>query len=150
MEFSAPAAASGGDFDLNAANGHLLVVEPKEYRTGIETKFGDKDAILVTVHDIKAQTTTTDVLWFGGVLVGSLKTQVGRRVLGVLGQGANTKGNPPWLINDASGDTAAIAAATAYLNNQTAATFAPTGNTALDAAMNNLTAAGLTSNEAPF
>jgi len=152
MEFNAPATASGGDFNLNDANGHLLVVEPIEYRQGIETKFGEKDAILCTVHDIKAQTTTTDVLWFGSVLIGSLKSQVGRRVLGVLGQGANTKGNPPWMLNDASGDAAAVAAATTYLTNSTAATLtAPSGRqTDLEAAIGNLNAAGLVSNEAPF
>jgi hypothetical protein len=152
MEFNAPSTASGGDFNLNDANGHLLVVEPIEYRQGIETKFGEKDAILCTVHDIKAQTTTTDVLWFGSVLIGSLKGQVGRRVLGVLGQGANTKGNPPWMLNDASGDAAAVAAATTYLTSATAATLAaPTGRNAdLEAAIGNLNAAGLVSNEAPF
>jgi hypothetical protein len=152
IEFNAPATASGGDFNLNNANGHLLVVEPIEYRQGIETKFGEKDAILCTVHDIKAQTTTTDVLWFGSVLILSLKNQVGRRVLGVLGQGANTKGNPPWMLNDASGDAAAVAAATTYLTSATAATLtAPTGrNLDLEAAIGNLNAAVLVSNEAPF
>jgi len=108
--------------------------------------------ILCTVHDIKAQTTTTDVVRFGSVLIGSLKSQVGRRVLGVLGQGANTKGNPPWMLNDASGDAAAVAAATTYLTSATAATLAaPTGRNAdLEAAIGNLNAAGLVSNEAPF
>ena len=118
----------------------------------IATSFGEKDAIRVSVHDITTSETHNDVLLFGSALISSLKGQIGKRVLGVMGKGTAKAGqSAPWVLIDASQDPNAVSAATAYLNGAVAATItapakAPAGNqSALDAALGNLAAAGLAS-----
>lgn len=123
-EFAAPA-ASGGSFNISEHNGHLVVVEVLSYQTGIVTTLGEKDAISATIHDIDAQVTIEDALIFPKVLVGSLKSRVGQKVLATVGQGVAKPGqNAPWVLNDASGDPAAAARATAYLAAYAAGQFA--------------------------
>lgn len=157
MEFIAPAA--GGE-TLKPADleGHLLVVEPEEYLTSVTTSFGDKDAVRITVHDITDQTTTESVMWFSGVLVGSLKNRIGQKVLAVMGKGTAKPGqSAPWILVDASGNTQAVQAATAYLTGAVTAQLAEPAPAAppakgkkaapaseLDAALANLANAGLT------
>lgn len=156
MQFSAPAA--GGE-TLKPADieGHLLVVEPEEYVPNMVTSFGEKDAIRVTVHDITANTTSESVLWFSGVLVGSLKARIGQKVLAVMGKGTAKAGqSAPWVLLDASGNDTAVQAATAYLTGAvTAQLTEPTPTppakakkatpaSDLDAALANLANAGLT------
>lgn len=129
-EFASPGAA-GGQFNVADHNGHLLVVEVESYEQGVVTSLGEKDAVKATVHDVDAQTTTEDALIFPKVLVGSLKGRVGQKVLGTLGQGVAKPGqNAPWVINDASGDAAAAARATAYLAAYAAGQFAAPAETA--------------------
>lgn len=156
INFAAP--ATGGDGPSAAdVNGHVLVVEPLAYETGIKTVHGDKDAVRVRLHDITDQTTYEDVLWFGGYLVGSLKGRIGERVLALMGQGSAKAGqSPPWQLTDLSTNAQAVAAATAYLTGQVAASIsAPAAPepvaapvvaapSALDAALGNLAAAGVT------
>lgn len=157
IEFAAPAAGGSGDSLAPAdVEGHVLVVEPQEYVASITTSFGDKDAIRVNVHDITTQTSHADVLWFPGGLIGALKGQIGKRVLGVMTKGTAKPGQAaPWLLQDASTSAPAVAAATAYLTAATAATLAAPAPaaapapvaapaSALDAALGNLAAAGLT------
>ena len=149
MEFTAPA-TGGGSLKPADVEGHLLVVEPTEYVPNIATSFGEKDAIRVTVHDISTQETHSDVLLFGTALIGSLKGQIGKRVLGVMGKGQAKPGQAaPWILEDASGNADAVTAATAYLTGAVAATITPpappaAAPSALDAALGNLAAAGLT------
>lgn len=153
MEFSAPSTGGGSGIKPADLEGHVLVVEPQEYIASMVTQFGDKDAIRVTVHDISAQETHEDVLFFGA-LIGALKGHVGKRVLGVIGKGTAKPGKePPWTLTDASGSPQAVEAATAYLTGAVAATLAapaaapvaaPAAPSALDAALGNLAAAGLT------
>lgn len=151
IQFDAPT-QGGGSLKAADVEGHVLVVEPSEYVASIATSFGEKDAIRVTVHDITTSETHTDVLLFGTALIGSLKGQIGKRVLGVMGKGTAKAGqSAPWVLIDASQDADAVTAATAYLNGAVAATItapakAPAGNqSALDAALGNLAAAGLAS-----
>ena len=157
IEFAAPAAGGSGDSLAPAdVEGHVLVVEPQEYVASITTSFGDKDAIRVNVHDITTQTSHADVLWFPGGLIGALKGQIGKRVLGVMTKGTAKPGQAaPWLLQDASTSAPAVAAATAYLTAATAATLAAPAPaaapapvaapaSALDAALGNLAAAGPT------
>lgn len=157
IEFAAPAAGGSGDSLAPAdVEGHVLVVEPQEYVASITTSFGGKDAIRVNVHDITTQTSHADVLWFPGGLIGALKGQIGKRVLGVMTKGTAKPGQAaPWLLQDASTSAPAVAAATAYLTAATAATLAAPAPaaapapvaapaSALDAALGNLAAAGLT------
>jgi len=114
--FDAPSTSNAGEANLADLEGHLLVVEPIEHKTGITTTFGVKDAISVDVHDITAGVSHADLLWFPGVLVGSLKNSIGRKVLGVLGRGTAKAGqSPPWVLIDASDEPGAVKAATDYM-----------------------------------
>lgn len=160
IDFASPGTGGSGDTLAPAdVEGHVLVVEPAEYVASIATAFGDKDAIRCTVHDITTQTTAQDVLWFPGGLIGALKGRIGQRVLGVMSKGTAKAGqSAPWILVDASGNEQAVAAATAYLTGQVAATItapvlekdpalAPvpvTDNSPLAAALGNLQVAGLT------
>ncbi len=151
--FDAP--SSGATLKPADVKDHLLIVEPLAYETGIVTAFGESDAVRVTVHDVTAGETTENVLWFSGALVGALKGSIGKKILGVMGQGAAKAGqSPPWILVDASKDQRFVDAATAYLTGQVAASIsAPAAPAAaapvaqqseLDAALANLSAAGLT------
>ena len=151
IQFDAPT-QGGGSLKAADVEGHVLVVEPSEYVASIATSFGEKDAIRVTVHDITTSETHNDVLLFGSALISALKGQIGNRVLGVMGKGTAKAGqSAPWVLIDASQDANAVSAATAYLNGAVAATItapakAPAENqSALDAALGNLAAAGLAS-----
>lgn len=139
MQFDAPS-QGGGSLKPADVEGHLLVVEPSEYVAAIATSFGEKDAVRVTVHDITDSETYQDVLLFGTALIGSLKSQVGKRVLGVMTKGTAKPGQAaPWVLEDATGNAKAVKAATAYLTGQTAASMAaPADTSALDAALENL------------
>lgn len=149
--FDAP--ATGGSLKPADVEGHLLVVEPLEYVANISTAYGESDAVRVNVHDISAQETHDSVLWFSSALVGSLKGSIGKRILAVMGKGQAKPGqSAPWVLVDATSNEQAVTAATAYLNGKTAATMAaPAAASApaaqqseLDAALANLSAAGLT------
>ena len=114
MEFAAPAA--GSVLKPAEIEGHLLVVEPREYVQAMQTAMGESDAVRCTVHDITDSTTYDEVLWFSSVLVGSLKSRIGQKVLGVMGKGVAKPGqSAPWLLNDASGEAQAVEAAKKYL-----------------------------------
>jgi hypothetical protein len=137
--FAAP--SQGGSVRPVELEGHLLIVEPIEYVQSISTSFGDKDAIRVNIHDVTEEASHDDVLLFGTALIGSLKSQVGKRVLGVLGKGTAKPGQAaPWVLDDATSDAKAVKAATAYLTNATASTITPIKDdtSALDAALENL------------
>jgi hypothetical protein len=103
--FSAPAA--GGRFNAESSNGKLLLIRPDEYKTGISTSYGVKDAISanIVVIDEKAVTESEEIdgaLLFGGVLIGQLKSKIGQGlVLGRLEQGTAKVGQkPPWRLAD--------------------------------------------------
>lgn len=115
--FASPAAASSSDVRPADLEGHLLIVEPLEYCENIVTSLGDKDAVRVTIHDVTDSSTYEDVLWFPKVLVGSLKTRIGQKVLAVLGKGTAKPGqSAPWILVDATTEPDAVKAATAYLD----------------------------------
>ena len=154
MQFSAPSSGGGSSVTVAELEGHLVVVEPLEYVPAMPTSFGEKDALRVNVHDITAQESHEDVLFFGRALIGSLKSQVDKKVLGVIGKGVAKPGQAaPWILTDASTVPEAVQAATAYLTGQVAASMsapaapeptpAPAGGDALAAALGNLQAAGL-------
>lgn len=103
--FSAPAA--GGRFNAEASNGRLLLIRPDEYKTGISTTFGVKDAISANIVVIDEQSVADSEeidggLLFGGVLIGQLKSKIGKgMVLGRLEQGTAKPGQkPPWRLAD--------------------------------------------------
>lgn len=140
MQFDAPS-QGGGSLKPADVEGHLLVVEPSEYVAAIATSFGEKDAVRVTVHDITDSETYQDVLLFGTALIGSLKSQVGKRVLGVMTKGTAKPGQAaPWVLEDATGNAKAVKAATAYLIGKQGYPWrgASADTSALDAALENL------------
>lgn len=119
--FATPASASGIDYkDLN---GSLLLVEPTAFESGINTSLGVKDAVRgnITVLDgTNAGTVHEDVLIFPRVLIGQLRTRVGQKVLGRLGQGVAKPGqSAPWMLQEATPADQAIGLA--YLQQNTLA-----------------------------
>ena len=144
ITFDSPTSA-GGVVSPSDVEGHVLVVEPVEYVAEMTTAYGTTDAIRVTVHDITEQTTTEEVLWFSGVLVSSLKSKIGKKVLGVMGKGQAKPGqSAPWVLVDVSGEKDAVDAATAYLTGKVEAEIADgSANPALNAALGNLKKGGL-------
>lgn len=119
----------GGEFVKPAQlNGHLVIVYPIGYIPFIQTKFsgqGNKpsDGIAVDVVDLDDKNDQglpgkvyRNSNFMQAQMIGSLKTQIGNKVLGVIGQGVARNGmNPPWVIVDMSGDPAARERASAWL-----------------------------------
>lgn len=145
MQFASPASGGSGPTAADL-NGHVIVVEPLEFVASIPTKYGDKEAIRCRVHDITTKETHEDCLFFGLVLLGQLKSQIGAKVLGLMEQGTPKNGQAaPWTLSDLSGNEQAVAAATAYLTGQVAASItapaapaATAGPSPLEAALANL------------
>jgi hypothetical protein len=114
MAFSAPVVNEGvkvADF-----NGHLLIVTPVEYKTGINTVNGIAEAIEVNVVDLDTNEEHLSLLWFNVALRNGLKPLIGKTVLGKIAQGVAKPGkNAPWILLDATGDAIAVAKANAYI-----------------------------------
>lgn len=126
MSFTFTAPTQGQSLKPADVEGHLLVVEPAEFTADVPTAFGESDAIRCTVHDVTDATTYEDILWFSTVLVSSLKSRIGQKVLGVMGKGVAKPGqSAPWVLVDASGEQSAVAAATAYLESLSSKQFQP-------------------------
>lgn len=120
-DFSPPAAASTG-LAAADADGHLLLIFPTAYETGISTTFGDKDAVRLDVIDLDAGEEWPDSMWFGNYLVGSLKKMVGQKVLARMSKGTAKAGqSAPWVLVDATTDQAAVAKAVQWQNDKAAA-----------------------------
>ena len=115
MAFTAPASSSEG-VKVADLNGHLLIVTPVEYKTGINTVNGIAEAIEVNLIDLDTNEEHHSVLWFNVALRNALKPLIGNKVLGRIGQGAAKPGkNAPWILLDATGDGEAVAKANAYI-----------------------------------
>lgn len=113
--FAAPGSVSG--IDYNEMKGHLLMVSPIAWEPDIKTTMGVKDALRADVVDLTDGTEYADTLIFPRVLASSLRSRIGQKVLATLTQGVAKPGqNPPWILEDASGDSAAVAKAQAWLN----------------------------------
>ncbi|WP_406531077.1 hypothetical protein [Streptomyces sp. I8-5] len=101
--FAQPSA--GGDkFEPGDFNGKLLLFYPKSYNPNETTKFGpstsaDVDVIVVDLPDpATGQPTIKFNARVFGNLANSVRDSIGAVVLARLGQGPNTKGNPPWIL----------------------------------------------------
>ena len=112
-EFATPATASGIRWE--DLNGSLLLIEVDSLETGVTTKFGPADAIRANVTVLDGDRTGeefNDTLVFPKVLVSQLRPNVGKKVLGRLGQGqAKSSQSPPWMLHDATDADKAIARA---------------------------------------
>ena len=115
MAFTAPASNTEG-VKVADLNGHLLIVTPIEYKTGINTVNGIAEAIEVSIVDLDTNEEHHSVLWFNVALRNALKPLIGNKVLGRIGQGVAKPGkNAPWILLDATGDATAVAKANAYI-----------------------------------
>jgi hypothetical protein len=117
MAFSAP---SNNTESVKVAdlNGHLLILEPIEYKTGIPTVHGDADAIEVRINDLDTGFNHDSVLFFNVALKNALKNKIGQKVLARIGQGTAKPGkSAPWILVDATGDADAVAKANAFIAN---------------------------------
>ena len=125
--FSSPA-TSGESVKPADLQGHLLIIKPVEYKTGITTSLGEAEAIEVDLVDLDAGTEHNSVLFFNVALRSALKPNIGKSVLARIGQGVAKPGkSAPWILVDATTDADAVAKATAYLAGGIAAPKA-TGN----------------------
>ena len=116
MTFSSPSTTSEGIKVADLAN-HLLIIEPVEYKTGIDTVHGKAEAVEVNVVDLDNGNAKHDnLLWFNVALRNALKTKIGHKVLARIGQGSAKPGkSAPWILLDATADASAVAKANAYL-----------------------------------
>ena len=111
--FDAPASSSGIQWD--DLNGTLLLIEVKGHKTGITTAYGTVDAVEADVYALDGDLAGTpagtfdDTLIFPKVLQGQLKSRIGGKVLGRLGQGEKKPGqSPPWKLAEATEKDKAI------------------------------------------
>lgn len=115
MTFAAPSNANETVKVADLA-GHLLIITPVEYKTGIPTVHGDAEAIEVNIIDLDTNKEHSSLLWFNVALRNALKSKVGQKVLAKIGQGTAKPGkSAPWILIDATSDAAALAKANAYL-----------------------------------
>ena len=125
MAFSAPS-SNTESVKVADLNGHLLILEPIEYKTGIPTVHGDADAIEVNINDLDTGFSHSSVLFFNVALKNSLKSKIGQKVLARIGQGAAKPGkSAPWILLDATGDAEAVAKANAFIAGAPAVASAP-------------------------
>jgi hypothetical protein len=121
MAFVAPSSNSSESVKVADLDGHLLILEPIEYKTGIATVHGEADAIEVRINDLDTGFTHESVLFFNVALKNALKTKIGHKVLARIGQGVAKPGkSAPWILLDATGDSEAVAKANAFIASPTA------------------------------
>src|SRR4029453_15671105 len=121
-EWGRPTEVTGEYARPSDLKGHLLIVYPVGYVDEIQTQYGPSDAIVVDVVDLddkddqgapgKVYRRST---FFQNLLIGSLKSQIGTKVLGVMGQSVAKPGrNPGVIIVEISRDPIARERASAW------------------------------------
>ena len=114
--FTSPSTSSGESVKPADLQGHLLIIKPVEYKTGIQTTLGEAEAIEVDLVDLDNNSEHSSVLFFNIALRSALKPNIGKSVLARIGQGVAKPGkSAPWILIDATTDADAVAKATAYL-----------------------------------
>jgi hypothetical protein len=127
--FTAPASseASVKPADLQ---GHLLIISPVEFKTGITTSLGEADAIEVNIVDLDTNEEHNSVLFFNVALKSALKPNIGKQVLARIGQGVAKPGkSAPWILVNATDNPGDVEKATAYLAGNLVAAAAATPTT---------------------
>jgi hypothetical protein len=118
MAFVPPSSTTSDSVKVADLNGHLLILEAIEYKTGITTVHGEADAIEVRINDLDTGFTHESVLFFNVALKNALKSKVGQKVLARIGQAPAKPGkSPAWILLDATGDAEAVAKANAFIGN---------------------------------
>lgn len=105
QQFSPPASTVG--IDWKNTLGHLLLITPLSVEEKVNTSLGEKDAIRADIVDLDNGEDYTDILVFPRVLQGQLRSRIGGKVLGRLGQGVAKPGqSAPWTLGDFSAEDA--------------------------------------------
>lgn len=114
-QFQQPAIANPEDkFVASEHNGQLLLFFPTAIQSQVKTQHGDADAVATKIVNLDTGRIIENALIFATALVTQLRQAVpDGMVLGRLGQGTNTKGNPPWLLSPHNDQE--VAQAEAYL-----------------------------------
>ena len=116
-----PIAEGSGDYArVQQLENHLIIVFPLGYIDHHPTRFttpGKKSDVIVCdvidLDDIDEHGNSGKIYrtawWRSAQLIMHLRPMIGRRILGRIGKGIPRNGmNPPWVINDASADPAAL------------------------------------------
>lgn len=106
--------AGGDQFNAGDFFGALLLVYPKNFQADVQTKNGpsasaDVDIIVVDRPGPDGQPQVFHNARLFGNLAITVSRDVGGCVGGRLGQGPNTKGNPPWILTPLSDQDLALA-----------------------------------------
>uniref|UniRef100_UPI00200F1B33 hypothetical protein n=1 Tax=Escherichia coli TaxID=562 RepID=UPI00200F1B33 len=72
MTFAAPSNNTGESVKVADLAGHLLIITPTEYKTGIQTVHGLAEAVEVEVIDLDTKQTHASLLWFNIALRNAL------------------------------------------------------------------------------
>jgi hypothetical protein len=130
-EFVSAAPPSGG-IDWAQHKGALLVIEPLSFEVGIKTSFGDADATKANIYVLTGPDTAEEypeALIFPKLLASQTKSQIGKKVVGRLGQGVAKPGqSAPWLLEEASAED--LEKAKTYLAGRGVTTAAAAGTEA--------------------
>lgn len=102
--FASPATANG--IKWAEVNNSLVIVEVLAVEHGIQTAFGESDAVRANISildgELKGES-YEDCLVFPRALRAQLSSRVGSKVIGRVGQGAAKAGqSPPWLLSEAT------------------------------------------------
>jgi hypothetical protein len=162
MSFVSPSSSEIGPKPADL-QGHLLIITPTAYKTGITTSLGEAEAIECDVVDLDTNDEHFSVLFFNVALRSALKPNIGSQVLARIGQGIAKPGkSAPWILLDATTDAADVKKATDYIANGFASVERPKGvnkarkadpapadinDPAIQALLAQLSASGLTPSE---
>lgn len=118
MSFTAPDTNQSDSVKVADLAGQLLIIEPIDYKTEIQTVHGVTDAVAVNIVNLDANNNRHDnVLFFNVALKNALRNKIGQKVLARIGQGTAKPGkSAPWILMDATGIPADIARANAYMS----------------------------------
>lgn len=101
-EYATPSAPGGG-VDWATLKGSLVLVTVHAQEHGVKTAYGDADPVradIAVIDGVAEGEVHTDTLIFPKVLISQLKGQVGKKVLGRIGQGNAKPGqSAPWLLD---------------------------------------------------
>jgi pyruvate/2-oxoglutarate dehydrogenase complex dihydrolipoamide acyltransferase (E2) component len=125
----APPASPATGIQWTEYLGALLIFSVKAVETGINTSFGESDAVRANVAVLDgngAGEEHEEVLVFPKVLQSQLRSRVGQMVLGRLTQGQGKPGqSPPWMLDAATPADEQAAAAWLAARNAPVAPDAP-------------------------
>ena len=115
MTFESPATSTVGPKPADL-QGHLLIITPTSYETGIQTSLGEAEAIRCDIIDLDTDEEHVEVLLFNAALRSGLKSRIGSQVLTRIGQGVAKPGkSAPWILLDATTNPDDISKATTYI-----------------------------------